>query len=55
MKLEIITLDGDNYNKNCDTFEFRSNTVANWVKIKKNGWEEIIHRVATIKFDGDRN
>ena len=53
MKLTIITLHGDHYDINCDTFEFRSNNVANWIKIKKDGWEQIIHRVATIKFDGD--
>lgn len=55
MKLTIITLDGDHHDIDCDTFEFRSNIVANWIKIKKNGWEETIHRVATIKFDRDRN
>ncbi len=54
MKLTIITLPGDHYeNIECDTFEFRSNNVANWIKIKRNGWEEIIHRVAVIKFEGD--
>lgn len=49
MKLLIIRFDEESMEKECDSFEFRSNQVSNWIKIKKDDNIEIIHGVATIK------
>ena len=50
MILKIITLDDVKETEiECDSFEFRSNQVANWIQVVKDGHKEIIHRVAVIK------
>ena len=49
MKLEIIMMNGESQIIECDTFEFRSNQVSNWIRTKKDGEEQMIHQVATIK------
>ena len=49
MKLEIVMMNGKSQIIECDTFEFRSNQVSNWIRTKKDGEEQMIHQVATIK------
>lgn len=50
MKINVIQYDGTEHHINCESFEFRTNQVSNWIRIKyQNDNEEIIHRIATIK------
>ena len=51
MKLEIITLDEPQKTKEyeCKNFEFRSNQVNNWIRLKTDKGDILIHRVAVIK------
>lgn len=49
MKLLIVKFGEEPLEKECDSFEFRSNQVANWLKIKKGTETETIHGIATIK------
>ena len=51
MTIRIITYDGQNILCDCNSFEFRTNQVSNWIKIKKGEATDIIHGVATIKSD----
>lgn len=50
-QLSIITLKGEEQTVICDSFEFRSNQVTNWIKfyLKSVGVTDIIHDVAVIK------
>ena len=49
MKLMIIKYGEEPVEKECDSFEFRTNQVANWIKLKKGDEVETIHGIATIK------
>ena len=49
MTLRIFTYDGQAILCECDSFEFRTNHVSNWIKFKKGTTTNIIHNVATIK------
>ncbi len=49
MRLLIIRFGEEPMEKECDSFEFRSNQVTNWIKIKKGDDVEMIHGIATIK------
>lgn len=49
MQIRIIKYDGTDMFCNCDSFEFRTNHVSNWIRIKKGSIVETIHDVATIK------
>ena len=49
MKIKIILYTGEEIIKDCDSFEFRTNQVSNWIKCKKNDKNEIIHNIAVIK------
>lgn len=50
MKIIVIEYGGIARHINCKSFEFRTNQVENWIKIKyQDGSKEIIHGVATIK------
>ena len=53
MKITIFKYDGTEYHINCESFEFRTNQVTNWIKIKyqdgSKSSKEIINEVATIK------
>lgn len=49
MTLRIFTYDGQAILCECDSFEFRTNQVSNWIKFKKGEATNIIHHVATIK------
>ena len=54
MKITVIEYGGIEHYINCKSFEFRTNNVANWVKIKyQDGSQEIIHGVATIKAESE--
>ncbi len=49
MTLRITRLNGEKILAVCDSFEFRSNQVSNWIRIKHNNATEIIHDIAAIK------
>lgn len=54
MTITIIEYGGTERHINCESFEFRTNQVENWIKIKyKDGGKEIIHEVATIKAESE--
>ena len=49
MQITVIEYGGTEHHINCKSFEFRTNQVENWIRIKyKDGIKEI-HGVATIK------
>ena len=49
MKLKIITLKGEEWIIDCNSFEFRSNQVTNWIKLFIDDSIKIIHDVAVVK------
>lgn len=50
MTLTIIEYGGKQRQIECESFEFRSNQVTNWIRIKKaDGCEALIHNVCVIK------
>lgn len=49
MKLLIIKYGGEHQEIECDSFEFRTNQVANWIKLKQGDTQTMIYDVATIK------
>jgi len=50
MKIKIIEYNGTEHHINCESFEFRTNQVQNWIRIKyQDGSKEMIHGIATIK------
>lgn len=51
MEIRVIKLDGTDYLCSCDSFEFRTNQVSNWIRIKKGETVETIHDIAVIKSD----
>ena len=52
MKITVIEYGGTKHHINCKSFEFRTNQVENWIRIKyQDGSKEKIHGVATIKAD----
>lgn len=54
MQITIVEYDGTEHCINCKSFEFRTNQVENWIRIKyKDGSKEIIHGVATIKAESE--
>ena len=55
MKLKIITLKGEERIIECNSFEFRSNQVTNWIKLYEDDGIEIIHNVAVIRTLTQRN
>ena len=49
MKLKIIELNQTEHIEECESFEFRSNQVGNWIRLKTaDGYKEFV-RVAVIK------
>lgn len=55
MTVTIIEYDGTPRQIECESFEFRTNQVENWIRIKyKDGSKEIIHGVATIRAESER-
>lgn len=54
MKLTLIEYGGIQRQIECESFEFRSNQVTNWIRIKKaDGCEALIHNVCVIKTQAD--
>lgn len=54
MKVIIIEYDGTEHHIECKSFEFRTNQVANWIRIKHlNGSKEMIYGIATIKVESE--
>ena len=50
MLIEVMPLDTQTFTTyECDDFEFRANQVTNWLKIRKDGKETMIKKVAVIK------
>lgn len=50
MKITVIEYGGIKHYINCKSFEFRTNKVANRIKIKyQDGSQEVIYEIATIK------
>lgn len=50
MTLTIIEYGGKPRRIECESFEFRCNQVANWIRIKKSdGSEALIHNICAIK------
>ena len=50
MKLIIIEYGGTEKHIECESFEFRTNQVTNWIHVKyADGTDEMIHRVCVIK------
>lgn len=50
MKIIVVEYGGTEHHINCKSFEFRTNTVTNWIRI--DGSKEI-HGVATIKAESE--
>ena len=54
MKITVIEYGGTEHHINCKSFEFRTNHVENWIRIKhQDGSKEMIHGVATIKAESE--
>lgn len=54
MRLKVIKYDGTEIVCDVLSFEFRTNQVSNWVKLKfDDGTEDIIHNVCVIKKAGE--
>ena len=50
MKLKVIKYGGESKIIECESFEFRTNQVSNWIKIKyTDNSEKYIHGVCVIK------
>ena len=49
MKLCIIKYGGTKIELECDSFEFRTNQVANWIELTQGGKKNIIHNIAVIR------
>jgi hypothetical protein len=52
MTITIIEYGGKEKQVECDSFEFRSNHVNNWIKIKKGDFSYIIHDICVITTEG---
>lgn len=50
MRIKVISKDGSIYEHDISSFEFRSNNVSNWIRMKyDDGTGVDIHNIATIK------
>ena len=50
MKITIIEYGGEPRQIECESFEFRTNYVANWIRVKyEDGNKEEIHQVCVIR------
>jgi len=56
MKITVIEFGGIEHHIICKSFEFRTNHVENWIRIKyQDGSKDMIHGVATIKAESEDN
>ena len=54
MKLVVIQYGGEPQHIECESFEFRTNHVANWIRVKyADGTREMIDNVCVIKTDSE--
>lgn len=54
MKITVVEYGGIEHHINCKSFEFRTNQVSNWIRIKyQDGSKELIYEVATIKAESE--
>lgn len=54
MTITVVEFGGAPRKIECESFEFRTNQVENWIRIKyKDGSKEIIRGVATIKAESE--
>ena len=54
MKIIVVEYGGTEHHRNCKSFEFRTNKVANWMRIKyQDGSQEMIYEIATIKAENE--
>ena len=55
MKISVMPLETQTFTTyECDDFEFRSNKVSNWIRIKKDGKEiAFIYDVGVVKTEGE--
>lgn len=54
MKLTLIEFGGSQRQVECESFEFRSNHITNWIRIKyQDGNKEMIYDVVTIKAESE--
>ena len=54
MKITVIEYGGEPQQIECESFEFRTNHVTNWIRVKyKDGSKEEIHQVCVIKTQAD--
>ncbi len=57
MQITVVGYSGIEHHIECESFEFRTNQVDNWIRIRikyKDGIKEItIHGVATIKVESE--
>ena len=54
MKITVVEYGGTEHHINCKSFEFRTNQVENWIRIKyQDGSKEMIYGVATIKSESE--
>lgn len=50
MKITVIEYGGIEHYIHCASFEFRTNKIGNWIKIKyQDGSQEMMYGIATIK------
>ena len=56
MNITVIEYDGTEHNIECESFEFRTNQVDNWIRIKyPDGSKEEIHDVCVIKAESEED
>lgn len=54
MKITVIEYNGTEHHISCKSFEFRTNQVENWIKIKyQDGKQEMIYGIAAIKAESE--
>ena len=54
MNITVIEYGGIEHHINCKSFEFRTNQVENWIRIKyQDGSKEILRGVVAIKAESD--
>ena len=54
MKLKVIEYNGNEHHIECESFEFRTNQVDNWIHVKHtDGSTEEIRRLCVIKTEGE--
>lgn len=54
MEMRVIEYNGTEHKIECESFEYRTNQVTNWIRIKHlDGSTEMIHDVCAIKAESE--